>query len=545
MTIRHFFPFFFFLLVSVGELSAQSQVDSILNVLNGEIEHRKEYALQKEYVVIALKQQLKAISEPREKFLLNDRIYDEYKPYQYDSAYVYAMNTIHYADMLNDKDLKVKAQSNLMFCFLSAGLFKEAVDIANATNLGSASAKQKANFYSLCARLYSDLFNYNNLEWYKQSYEKRSAQYCDSALLYLEPFSYEYHDVLLLRNRGTDTERKIYDYKRLINSFHNDKHQLAINTSNLAGLFLGKKDTVQAIYYSAVSAIADIESATMETTSKTVLAKCLYNKGDIHTASKYIHVALEEANFYNARHRKLSINSILPIIEKAHLDIIETQRDDLKIYLIGASILLILFLVASSMVYLQNHKLKTAECTVQEHVKELFSMNEKLNLTNEKLKESNEIKDVYITQSLCAKSDYIDKTERLLKKLDYRLKARQYNDLHKFNGEFNLKEERKNLFLTFDRVFLMLFPNFVDEYNTLFPPEEQICLDNNGALPPELRIFALIRLGITENEKIAKFLNLSMNTIYTYKAKTKNKTLVPKEEFEARIMKIKKNSKHH
>lgn len=545
MVIRYFLSFFFFLLVSLGELFAQSQVDSILNVLDGEIEHRKEYALQKEDVVVALKQQLKEISEPREEFLLNDRIYDEYKSYQYDSAYVYAMNTIRYADMLNDKDLKVKAQSNLVFCFLSAGLFKEAVDIADATNVGSASAKQKAHFYSLCARLYSDLLNYNDLEWYKQNYEKRSVQYCDSALLYLEPSSYEYHDVLLLRNRGTDTERKIDDYKRLIEGFHNDNHQLAINASNLANLFLGKKDTVQAVYYLAVSAIADIKSATMETTSKTVLAECLYNKGDIQTASKYIHVALEEANFYNARHRILSINSILPIIEKAHLNIIEKQRDDLKIYLIGASTLLVLFLVASSMVYLQNRKLKAAKRSVQEHVKELFSMNEKLNQTNEKLKESNEIKDVYITQSLYAKSDYLDKTEELLKKLDYRLKARQYNDLHKLNGEFNLKEERKNLFLTFDRAFLMLFPNFVDEYNKLFPPEERVCLDNNGALPPELRIFALIRLGITENEKIARFLNLSMNTIYSYKAKTKNKTLVPKEEFEARIMKIKKNPEHH
>lgn len=533
------------MLMSLGKLYAQLQIDSILNVLDMEIEHRKEYAMNKEDVVASLKQQLKGLQEPREQFLLNDRIYDEYKSYQYDSAYVYAMNTKRYADKLNDKDLKVKANSNLLFCFLSAGLFKEAVDIAHTTNIEGSSAKQKAHFYSLCARLYSDLLNYNDLEWYKQNYEKESVQYCDSALQYLDPSSYEYHDVLVLRNRGADIDRKIADYKLLVDSSRSDNHQLAINTSNLANLFLGKKDTIQAVYYLAVSAIADIRAATMETTSKTVLAECLYNKSDIQTASKYIHVALEEANFYNARHRILSINSILPIIEKTHLNIIENQRDDLKIYLAGAIILLVLFLVASSIVYLQNRKLKAAKHSVQEHVKELFCMNDKLNQANEKLKESNEIKDVYITQSLYAKSDYLDKTEELLKKLDYRLKARQYSDLYKLNGEFNLKEERKNLFSTFDHAFLMLFPNFVDEYNKLFPPEEQVSLDSNGAMTPELRIFALIRLGITENEKIAKFLNLSMNTIYSYKAKTKNKTLVPKEEFESRIMKIKKNAEHH
>lgn len=171
---------------------------------------------------------------------------------------------------------------------------------------------------------------------------------------------------------------------------------------------------------------------------------------------------------------------------------------------------------------------------------ELSDMNQKLNQLNEKLKESNEIKNIRIAQSLYEKSEYLDKIEEILKKLDYRIKAHQYKDLYKLNNEFNLKEERKELFRTFDWNFLMLFPNFVDEYNKLFPPNESISLDANGTMPPELRIFALIRLGIDKNESIAQFLNLSMNTIYSYKAKIKKKSLIPNEEFESRIMKIKK-----
>lgn len=530
----------------MGNLSAQSRVDSILNVLDGEIEQRKKYTMAKEYVIADLKGRLKEVSEPGEQFLLNDRIYNEYKSYQYDSAYVYAMNAIRCAGELNDRDLELKAASNLLFCFLSSGLFKEAVDIVNRTTVEEGtSAQQKGHFYSLCARLYSDLANYIDLQSYKQSYKKESVRYCNLALLCLEPSSYAYKDALVLRDIGADADRKIEGYKQLTDSSRNDNHQLAINTSNLANLFLGKKDTLQAIYYLAVSAIADIRSATMETTSKTVLAECLYNKGEIQSANKYIQVALEEANFYNARHRILSINSILPIIEKAHLNIIEKQRDDLKVYLAVTSVLLVLFLMVSSIVYWQKRKLKAAKYSIQQHVEELFSVNDKLNRLNEKLKESNEIKDVYVTQALYAKSDYLDKMEELLRKLDNKLKTRQYNDLHRLNSEFNLKEERKNLFLSFDRAFLMLFPDFVDQYNKLFPPEGQVCQEDNGALTPELRIFALIRLGINENEKIARFLNLSMNTIYSYKAKTKSKTLVPKEEFESRIMQIKKNPEQH
>lgn len=516
--------------------SNQDRVDSILHVLDQEIERKEKYIQKRERVIDELKQQLNSSHELRELFFINDRIYDEYKSYQYNSAYIYAMNTVFYADKLDDKDLKVKAKNNLLFCSLSSGLFKDAMDVINATNLENVSAHQKAAFYILCNRFYTDLINLND-QWHRSEYAKKSMLYRDSAMQYLSPSSYEYH-IMALRNNGKDIERDIAGYKYLLDSFQEGNHELAINTSNLANLFFSKKDTVQAMYYLAVSAIADIRSATMETTSKTALAECLYRKGDIQTASKYIHVALEEANFYNARHRIISINSILPIIEKAHLNIIEAQRDELKVCLIGASILLTLFLAAVSIVYLQNRKLKQAKQSISRHMEVLSAM-------NEKLAETSEIKDVYITQSLYANSSYLDKTEEILKKLNYRIKARQYNELHRINGEFNLKEERKNLFLTFDRAFLILFPNFIDEYNQLFPPEEWVSLDSNGALPPEVRIFTLIRLGITENEKIAKFLNLSINTIYSYKAKTKNKTLVPKEEFEARVMKIKKNPKCH
>lgn len=50
--------------------------------------------------------------------------------------------------------------------------------------------------------------------------------------------------------------------------------------------------------------------------------------------------------------------------------------------------------------------------------------------------------------------------------------------------------------------------------------------------------FALIRMGISENDKIAKIRGFSVNTIYTYKTKIKNKALVPNEEFEQHIMEI-------
>lgn len=532
---------FHFLLIS-GLLYSQTKSDSILNVLNEEISNREIYSAQREDRINDLKVSLSNISDEYEKFSLNDKIYNEYKSYQYDSAYVYALNTIKYAEILKDPELQLIAKSNLQFCFISSGLFKEAVDIAKSTDLSEASSESKANFYSQCARLYSDLFNYNPAEPYKTEYQYKSVQYCDSALMLLNPESYEYNNILALKKFDASIDEKISTYLNLITSFDIDYHSFAIHTSNLGHLYMYKFQEEEAIYYMALSAIADIKTATMENTSKTALARFLYNKGDIKRASRYIQIALEEANFYNARHRILSVNSILPIIEKEHLNSIESQRDELRVSLIWVSILSVLFFFSALVIYKQNKKLKQAKQVIQTQVTELSETNDKLNRTNEKLEESNEIKDQYIIHSLYGKSEYLDKVEGVLKKLDYKLKAHQYNDIYRLHAEFNLKRERENLFLSFDQAFLTLFPNFIEEYNKLFAESDRVTVDEeNLSLTPELRIFALIRLGINENERIAKFLNLSMHTIYSYKAKTKNKSIVPKEEFEYRIMQIKKS----
>lgn len=364
MLLKYPLTLTFFIFISLTELYAQSNVDSILTVLNNEIAHQKDYITKKENVVTVLKRQLKKTHDPQELFFLNDRIYNEYKSYQYDSAYVYSEKTLLYARKLNDKNLEVKAQSNLLFCFLSSGLFTEAVDIATSTSLEGVDAKTKAHFYLLCTRLYSDLTNFNDIKKYQIKYENMHLQYRDSALLYLKPSSYEYHDILI--KNDLDIDQKIDKYQQAIDSFHIDNHQLAITMTDLANLYMAKKDTMQAIYCLAVSAINDTRSATMETTAKTILARYLYAKGNVLTANKYIYAALDEANFYHARHRMVSINSILPIIERAHLNSIEKQKSNLNSYLIGTTTLLILFLITATMVYLQNRKLNRAKSSINQ-----------------------------------------------------------------------------------------------------------------------------------------------------------------------------------
>ncbi len=287
----------------------------------------------------------------------------------------------------------------------------------------------------------------------------------------------------------------------------------------------------KAIYHIALAASTDIRNAVRETTAMSALASYLYHINRIEDASRYIYVALEDANHYNARQRKLTINSILPSIEKDRVTFIQKQKTQLSYSLLAVSLLIVLVSVTLFIIYQQNRKLSLAKKALNHQLNKVSSM-------YDELEESAQIKDQQIFRSLYTKSEYMDKVDIILKRLDRKLKTRQYNDINSLYKEFNLKSERETILRSFDEAFLKVYPHFLEEYNKLLQPAHQASLDEKGNLPPEVRIFALMHMGINDNEQIAGFLHLSLNTIYTYKTRVKNKAIVPKEEFEDYIMKI-------
>lgn len=495
-----------------------------LEKLDAEISKRKSYLMQKDALIRQLKYRLEQSQDNVTSFQLADDVFDAYKSYQYDSAHVYARKTLVYAEKLQDADLILKAKANLLFCFFSGGDFKEANDVVQSTSVKEASPQIRGNFYALCARFYTDMLNFSRASEYHAVYRNQISAYRDSVLSLLPDTCYLYRLVETLYDASSTMNKKIASCHDLLEKSP-DKHQHAIICANLANLYLSKQDTLHALKYLTEASCHDLQAGVMETTSKTELARCLYAMGFLQEANKYVQLALEEANFYNATHRIVSINAILPIIEKSYLKKIEDQRDNLKVYLWIVSLLTMGAVLGILLIYKQKIKLKQAGEAITEQ--------------SHKLRESNEIKDAYIMQAIRAKSVYLDKTEDVLKKIEARVKYKQYTELKHVFSEFNLKEERKDLFADFDRTFLMLFPDFISEYNRLFDEKDRISPDNG--LIPELRIFALIRLGITDNEEIARFLNLSVNTIYAYKTKVKAKTVVPKEKFEDFICRIPKN----
>lgn len=523
--------------------------DSILRVLNSEIDHRYSYYEEKEKRMETLRQQFHYRKKLPEKFETAGKLFEEYITYQYDSAYTYACRMAGIASQLNDRSLKTATNIHLLHCYVAAGLFKEGAELMSLIDSHDLNEKEKAIYYWLCMRFYANLKSYTSSPALSVGYTAKSQIYCDSVLMYLSPDTPEYAqtEVFGYYESKSDPQEKIEKLHSVIDRYKFSGRNYAILYVLLAKEYKLMNNREKAIYYSALSSLYDIRTASRQTTSKTLLGQCLYEEGDVMFASKCIRNALEDANFYNARHRKIEVNSILPIIEYEKNRIIQQQKGRLELYLVLLGILVMSLGLATFLIFRQNKKLGTARKVIQQHCDEISLVNTKLTEANKllvqsrmKLEESNEIKDVYIVQSLYGKSEYLDRFELLLKKVSYKVKSKQYDDLKNLYKEYDSKFERDNMFSSFDKAFLILFPNFIDEYNKLFNPEDQVGMDGNGNLSTELRIFALLRLGFSDIEQIAKFLNLTVKTVYSYKWKIKAKTIIPKEDFERRIMAIKK-----
>ena len=122
--------------------------------------------------------------------------------------------------------------------------------------------------------------------------------------------------------------------------------------------------------------------------------------------------------------------------------------------------------------------------------------------------------------------------------VDTKLSIKKYEDIKLIVNNIDIKKEREALYYSFDHIFLKIFPNFIAVFNSQFEEKDQIWPHEHEVLNTDLRIFALIRMGINDNETIAKILEYSVNTIYVYKMRIKAKAINP-DQFEQRIMAIK------
>lgn len=268
--------------------------------------------------------------------------------------------------------------------------------------------------------------------------------------------------------------------------------------------------------------------------------------GDIERAYTYIKRSLDDAVICNARLRTYEISKMLPIISESYQQQNETNRYQLMVFLISAGFLVLVLLGLLFLLFRQMKKLSKAKSDLSsandklsELNVELNTFNEKLNLSNNTLSEANYLKEIYIGRYMDQCSDYLGKLDEYQRKLNVLATTGKLNDLvSAVKSKEYIENELKEFYANFDKTFLQLFPNFIHDFNTLLIPTDTIQPKEGEQLNTELRIFALIRLGIKDSAKIAVFLRYSISTIYNYRSQLKNKSAGPRDEFEEKVMQI-------
>ena len=174
----------------------------------------------------------------------------------------------------------------------------------------------------------------------------------------------------------------------------------------------------------------------------------------------------------------------------------------------------------------------------------LAEVNEQLKEANAQLRESNYVKEEYIGYVFAICSNYISKLDEFRKNINRKIKAKQFDEVKVLTDTPTMAQnELKEFYHNFDAIFLHVYPDFVDDFNALLQPEERIVLKEGELLNTELRIYALVRLGIGDSVKIAEFLHCSPQTVYNNRLKPRNKAIIPKEEFASTVMGLGKMQK--
>jgi DNA-binding CsgD family transcriptional regulator len=507
------------LLMMSVPIVTRSQSDTLLIQLNHALESKLDYESVKLQRLRDLHARLNKTRLPdNEQYLILQKLSYEYETFIYDSAFSYNQRLKQVAHALQDPVKIAHSKIRLGFILLSAGMFKETLDSLVNLRVHEMPDTIKTDYYSILARAYYDLGDFDKDKFYTPYYNLLGSKYIDSAKNLCASDSYQYIYLSGLQDlKNGNTKKAEAQLSTLLTSYELTSHQLAVTGSTLSFLYVSRNKSAEAISLLAQAAIADIQSSTKETSALSTLAELLYKNGDVKQAYIYIQQAMEDAIFYGARQRKAQVGSILPLIASAKVNNVDEQR---KIWLLYSALitgLVILVLVFAIIISRQLKKRKIAEKALQE---------------------ANKIKDEYIGYYFNINSEFLGKIEAFKKSIEMKLMTKKTDDIRFIVNSINLKKEREELYHSFDKVFLKLFPDFVTSFNSFFKEEDKIVLKEGQLLNTELRIFALIRMGIHDTEKIARILDYSINTIYNYKARVKSKSSVPNDQFEKRIMEI-------
>ena len=533
----HFFNFiFFFFIINISSYS-YSSLDSLYTILNHEMINSLEYDKQKELRIGNLILELEKSNLLDDQYEKRKKLIDEYQYYNLNKAIENIEINLTISKELDDLNLETETLLKFTQLLISSGQYKESIDILNRLNKNIISKDNIIQYYANYAEGYSRLSYYTIANESKKQYSKLYNTYKDTLSTYFQVDSETYlslkekelrdagqaEKALQVNNKRLELAKK---YSRAYSIIRFERSLLRLSVkSDLINDYNQKKNLI-------LSAISDIRLSIKDNASLENLANILYQENDLETAYLYINYAYEDAEFYNSLHRKTIVSNTLPLITKAYEYRSSKQKTDLEVLLVISSLLALILFITIIYIYKQ---LKILSSTSSK----LKIANQDLNNIYQKLSSSDRVKERYLGTFLNLYSDYINHLDMYRKMVRNHITSNKYNALLELTKSKQLKDnELKIFYKNFDEAFLKIYPNFIDEFKKLVKEDYRLEITNSKELNTELRIFALIRLGINNSAKISKILRYSVNTIYNYRATVKNNS-IDRNNFEELIKKIK------
>ena len=479
-------------------------MESELARVDQALESMSKYVELKENRINTIMEPLADESLPlAQKYTIYGRLYEEYAPYPFDKARQMLEIQEQIADEIGDASLKTTATLNKAFLLTNGGMYLEAHNTFDQLDTLTFDYQQKILWWNTRQKFLSD---------YEEYLRNSGIAVPDAAKI-------KSYQNLILQNTPDDSplnrhisimhliwagkwEEAYEENLRVIESLNKNSRDYAVQTYWQGFICENLKRDDELIKWWVESALCDIQGAIKDNASLCSIAIKLTAPEETERAFKYISLSLEDAVFYNSKLRKVQIASTLPWIEKAYIDAKDKQAQDHIRMLVMTSVAAFLLLLATVFAAMFHIRTKRNAMRVEEKNMELARSNESiahteeiLRRTNMELMEANAAKEEYLGLFLSMCSGYLDKLKKTISREQY-------------------DAELKNFYKTFDTSFLQLYPSFVEEFNALLKDDHRIHVKEGELLTTELRIFALIKLGITQSSHIASLLRYSVNTIY-------------------------------
>ena len=523
----------------------------LLHSLDSLLEQQDLFVRVKEERIKQLKMQYSRVKDVKELYAMNRMVYLEYRVYDADSALHYINKNIQLAQQTNNRTWEVVSLLEQSFVLTSSGLLTEALKAVSDIQPEELPQNLRSEYFGRLCTLYSRLRDYSSENsQLSEHYNNLQKAFRDSVYLTATPDELRYWNCRAWLYLGTpEIEPVKQAFEENKQTLSNDSRKYSIATYNLSAIYRSENNDSKYLENLILSAMADIRSVNGDIGSLQEIAEYLFKHGEIDRAYNYILYCSQKAMLFHNRVRIVKMSHLQNQIYKAYQEQSRTQQKRLQASLIAVSFLFLVLIGAFLFIRKQMHRLKEANLKL-DSTNQKLSVNmdalstahqrlEELQEVNDQLRESNYVKEEYIGYVFNICSTYISKLEEFRKNINRKLKVGQIEDVKAMtDSSATASNELKEFYQNFDTIFLHLYPDFVGDFNALLLPEERIELKEGELLNTELRIHALIRLGITDSVKIADFLHCSAQTVYNNRLRTRNKSIIPKEDFINAVKKL-------